>query len=216
VFHGVLKHLEIAPEALRGLRVLELGPGDKVGALELMLTHGAKEAVALDRFAVDVGSPVVPFVQVGIEDAADLLGFRRFDLIYSVAVLEHVADLSAAFESMYRLLAPGGMMAHQIGGGDHGIFTAGGHHPLTYMTIPAPVWSAMTAHSGGPNRVVLPQVRRLARRYDWEWTLAPTDTINADVEAIRPRLRGPFRNLPASELITEGSFLTCRARPLRK
>lgn len=232
---AILEHSGLTDVAIRGWRVLEIGPGDDLATAALMLARGAQEVVALDRFAVSRSAAPPPGVTVtegiGIEDAAGSFGPDSFDFIYSVAVLEHVADLDAAFASMYEMLRPGGTLGHAIGGGDHGMFSDGGLHPLTYMTLPRALYRLMTAHSGGPNRVLPVSVRRIVERYDWDWqitignvlgvsetlspyraTIDPRDYPSqaALIESIRPRLREPFRSLPTSELLVEGCFLTAR------
>jgi SAM-dependent methyltransferase len=214
-FRAVLKHAGLTVEGLRGLRVLELGPGNDLSIARLMLTNGAGQVVALDRFGVPhAKTHGLAFVEgVGVEDAPAHFGPASFDLVYSVAVLEHVADFEAAIRAIYQLLAPGGITVHSIGGGDHGMFTDGGKHPLTYMTIPEPLYRLMTAHSGGPNRVLVPDIRRAAARYDWEWRLEIEERQDAEVEQIRPRLRSPFRDLPATDLTVTGTTLICRAAP---
>jgi SAM-dependent methyltransferase len=232
-FNGILKHGRLSPTALKGLRVLELGPGDSLGTARMMADHGA-HVVAIDRFSpTSLPGGFEFFAGVGVEDAVSQFGEASFDLIYSIAVLEHVAELGAAFDAMYRLLRPGARLAHAIGGGDHGMFSDGGHHPLTYMTIPTSLYRLMTAHSGGPNRVLPFAVRRIVERYDWEWSLTVGNVLGvastldpyveqicpaafpeqtALVEAARSRLREPFRSLPVSELLVEGSFFAARKR----
>lgn len=231
---------------LVGRRVLEIGPGDDLGLCFLSLAHGAEEVVALDRFTVSrdhrrlssvqlaLGSGCVPTVVegVGIEDAAGLLGDNSFDFIYSVAVLEHVGDVRAAFSSMARMLRPGGCMVHFIGGGDHGMFTDGGLHPLTYLRIPSGLYRLMTGHSGGPNRVFPAFVKALAEEHGWHWDLRvvqilglefmedpilwPVDSRSypkqaAEVERFRPLLAREFREVPTSELLVQGSLLVVHA-----
>ena len=236
---AILGHSGLADAAIRGWRMLEIGPGDDLATAGVLLARGAREVVALDRFAVSRSAAPPPGVTVtegiGIEEAAASFGPESFDFIYSVAVLEHVADLDSAFASMYEMLRPGGALAHSIGGGDHGMFSDGGLHPLTYMTLPRPLYQLMTAHSGGPNRVLPVPVRRIVERYEWDWqitignVLGVSETLSpyrlaidprdypsqaAYVESIRPRLREPFRSLPTSELLVEGCFLTAR-KPAR-
>jgi SAM-dependent methyltransferase len=245
-FSSMLRHAGLNGDgnALAGKRVLEIGPGDTQALGLVALEHGAAEAVGLERFALrhdaarqqainnamGSSSAISLVVGIGIEDAVAYFGTHSFDVIFSVAVLEHVSDLDAAFAAMNQLLRPGGVMLHQIGGGDHGMFTDGGHHPLTYMTVPSWLYRLMTQHSGLPNRVLPTIVRRVAERYDWDWRLTISNVLGAKTfhqyvdrvdprafpdqvalaEKIRPRLREPFRSLPASELITCGTFLSVR------
>jgi SAM-dependent methyltransferase len=227
--------------SLSGLRVLELGPGDDLGIAMLFKEAGA-DATVCDRFLVRrdptrlsalagalglPGDPRPTVVDgVGAERAADHFGHQSFDLVYSIAVLEHVSDLDAALDSVMALVRPGGAMVHYIGGGDHGMF--GGHHPLTYLRVPRPIYRAMTSHSGGPNRVYPSDVRRVMERSRWPYSLSLTQVMTRpflseaqalpvdvteypdlveDVERIRSRLREPYRSLPASELLVEGALL---------
>ena len=51
------------------------------------------------------------YIHGDIAQATGLLS-ERFDVIYSVSVLEHIRNLEAAFAEMYRLLKPGGVVIH--------------------------------------------------------------------------------------------------------
>lgn len=223
-----------------GKDVLEVGPGDDLGIAMLASADGAK-VTTLDRFAVHrdpdrldalaraVGCDQMPEARDGtsLEDAAARFGTDSFDVIYSVAVLEHVGNLEAAFASLDRMLRPGGVMVHYIGGGAHAMFA----NPLTYLRVPRVLYQLMTAHSGGPNRVFPPDVRRLAEQHEWRWRIAVTQLIGqpflaeplpypldasehpdqaALIERERQHFRQPFRSLPASDLMVEGCLLVAR------
>jgi SAM-dependent methyltransferase len=246
---AVVRHARLT--TLEGLRVLEIGPGDDLGIAMLFALAGASEVVVCDRFAVrrdesrltdlakklDLPPAYRPTIidGVGAEDAATHFGSESFDLVYSVAVLEHVADLKSALSAVMTMLRPGGVTVHYVGGGDHGMFRSGGHHPLTYLTVPNFVYRAMTAHSGGPNRVHPADLRRIMEQEGPDYSLSLTQVMTqpflaepqslpvhvedypdllADVERIRHQLRQPFRSLPASELMVEGCLLVARS-PLR-
>ena len=58
----------------------------------------------------------LPAPTVHIADAQDLRSFpvRDFDLIFSQAMLPHVADKASALEQTAGLLAPGGMFVHEL------------------------------------------------------------------------------------------------------
>ncbi len=55
-----------------------------------------------------------------------------FDVIYSVSVLEHISDISAAFREMRRLLKPGGLMIHAW----NPYFSPNGGHPWGLLDCP--------------------------------------------------------------------------------
>jgi SAM-dependent methyltransferase len=163
---------------------------------------------------------------VAIEEAAARLGNRRFDLIASVAVLEHVYDLEAAFRAMDELLAPGGRMAHQVDLRDHGMFSGGGRHPLEFLTIPEPVYRLMTSHTGAPNRERAGRYRALLARLGHDATILVTNVggapdgidpyverlevapaLRESIERVRPRLAPRFAALPVEELATTGILI---------
>ena len=55
-----------------------------------------------------------------------------FDIVYSVSVLEHISDVSAAFAEFRRMLRPGGLMIHSW----NPYFSANGGHPWGLLDAP--------------------------------------------------------------------------------
>jgi hypothetical protein len=51
-------------------------------------------------------------------------------------------------------------MVHQVDLRDHGMYSAGGKHELTFLTIPDPFYRTMSESRGRPNRVPLSAYRR--------------------------------------------------------
>ena len=168
----------------------------------------------------------------GIEAGAERLENGAFDLIVSVAVLEHVYDLAAAMRAMDVLLAPGGLMVHQVDLGDHGMFSNGGRHPLEFLTIGERVYRLMTSHTGAPNRERINTYRELLRRLGHEASVLVTNVggaedlnpyqeqvlpgreldpgLLASIERLRKRLAPRFRELPSEELATTGILIRSR------
>lgn len=164
-----------------------------------------------------------------IEDAVAAFGAGAFDAIVSRAVLEHVLDLDSAFGAMGALLSPGGLMAHEIDLRDHDIFTGGGQHPLTFLTVSDRVYGWMGAAGGQPNRLLVDYYRGAMAKLGFESKIlvthvagepeadAGTRTRVRDVseveaakplaEEIRPRLLERYRDLEASDLAVSGIFL---------
>jgi SAM-dependent methyltransferase len=158
-----------------------------------------------------------------IEEAADRLRDERFDLIASLAVLEHVYDLEAAFRAMDALLAPGGTMVHQVDLRDHGMFSGGGRHKLEFLTIRDGIYRLMTSHTGAPNRERLGRYRELLAALGHDVTILVTSVASADealdpyrerievdaqlaasIERVRPRLAPRFSGLSLEELAATG------------
>lgn len=166
----------------------------------------------------------------GIEEAEGILEPASFDCIISRAVMEHVSDPDIALSVMDRLLHPGGLMIHKIDLRDHEMFSAYGHHPLTFLTIPPAVYRLMTYHAGEPNRKLVPCYRRKLAELGYETKifvthiigeegdLLPhretimygvdyTDTTLALLNKIRPRLQAEFRTMSDEDLVVSGIFL---------
>jgi 2-polyprenyl-3-methyl-5-hydroxy-6-metoxy-1,4-benzoquinol methylase len=114
---------QVAERVLRpGARVLEIGAG--LGFVSLFLRSEGYDVVALEPVNVGFGffaaaQPAVraaaadvdlDVLEIGVEELSAQHG--RFDAVFSVHVLEHVADLPGAFRAMASVLAPGGAMAH--------------------------------------------------------------------------------------------------------
>ena len=167
-------------------RIAEIGPGDNFGVALLLLTHGAEEVDAIDRFYSrrDHGAQWKIYSKLcseeGVENpflgdpgeitlhglgyypgvaAEEFFSSRKeyYDVILSRAVLEHLFDPIGALRDMAESLKPGGSLIHRIDLRDHGMFP--NHHPLTCLTINEIIYRRMTSKSGRPNRVLLHRYR---------------------------------------------------------
>jgi len=188
-------------------------------------------AAAGERFTIgDAGIELLE--ETPIEEAPAILGERSFDLIVSRAVLEHVYDLETAVASMDELLRPGGLMVHKVDLSDHGLFSLGGHNPLTFLTVSDRTYRWMGEKSAGlPNR----------RRIDWyrdelegmgympEFLVThmagsetelephvPLDEVAGDARSaavvgeVRQGLNRRWRDLPTDDLAVTGFMLVAR------
>lgn len=169
---------------------------------------------------------------ISIEGASELFERESFDIIYSVAVLEHLYDPDGAFRSMDRLLAPGGVMLHQIDFHDHGMFTQAGHHPWTFLEVPQKLYKAMTFHSGGPNRRLISYYRGILQQLGYEGQVVVSQVFGEDgleeyaehliegthyrpetralLRRVRERLQEPFRSISEEDLLPSGAFMTAK------
>jgi SAM-dependent methyltransferase len=167
---------------------------------------------------------------VGEEAAAENF-FRRhtgYDAILSCAVLQHLYDPLDALTAMTGALNPGGLMLHQVDLRDLGMFTNGGHHELTFLTIPKWLYPRMTRGRGRPNRILFHRYRDLLRTLPLEAELmvnhlvgvgpveaAPLDRLAPsalkqsvkEVQLMRKRLAPEFRGVADEDLAVASFFL---------
>ncbi len=118
----------LLPHLRPGMRLLDVGCGP--GSISVGLAAAVAPGPVL---AIDLGEDVVAQAREHAEQSGatnlrvergDLLALDQggsFDVVYAHQVLQHVPDPPAALRAMYRLLAPGGIVA--VRDSDYGICT---------------------------------------------------------------------------------------------
>jgi 2-polyprenyl-6-hydroxyphenyl methylase / 3-demethylubiquinone-9 3-methyltransferase len=104
-----------AAQPLSGLNIIDVGCGaglvtepiSNLGATVLGIDASARNVMVAERHARSSGAPVRYFHALP-EDFADQAG--SFDVVMSLEVVEHVADLPAFMNAVVRLAAPGGIV----------------------------------------------------------------------------------------------------------
>jgi SAM-dependent methyltransferase len=202
-------------------RVLEIGPGGNVAVAALLVKHGAAEAVCIDsepwladneslyeELGLDAGvlarveyvAPC-PIESVPFED-------ESFDIVFSHACLEHVADPAAAVASIARVLRPGGVTTHEIDLRDHRDFS----NPLRLLKHRDLTWKlAMSRRPAAANRWRMSDFRRAFE----EAGLGILDLARTEVtvtEEDRRSFAPRFRALALDDLGTTVIFLTAAKR----
>jgi hypothetical protein len=170
-----------------------------------------------------------------LEDAARVLDPEGYEIVVSRAVLEHVYDPEAALAVLDGSLALGGASVHKVDLRDHGVFSGGGQHPLTFLTVPQRTWRMMSQHTGLPNRLRIDWYLRVfdSMGYDVdvfvthvvgrEEPLVPHVPLDAfdesqyvdaldQVNSIRERLVPPFSALDQRWLVIDGFFVAACKR----
>ena len=135
-----------------------------------------------------------------------------FDLVYSVAALEHVPDPDGTVSEIARVLSPGGLAVHEIDLKHHG-----SEDPLAFLELPDEEWARRATLYGGDLslRTILDGgfsgevfCNRL-RRAEWEAVFAREGLAVERVEPVivldsslvrRERFAPKFRALPVEEL----------------
>ena len=101
--------------SLRGLNIIDVGCGaglvtepiSALGANVVGIDASVRNVMIAERHARSSGASVSYFHALP-EDCADLAG--TFDVVMSLEVVEHVADLPVFLEALVRLVAPGGIV----------------------------------------------------------------------------------------------------------
>ncbi len=115
-FRGHMSTIEVPLESLRGLRVLEIGPGAG-GHSALLAKYGAVMSsvdLTFDRArATNAKFQLMGDAAAGcqaLQSDGENLPFadETFDLVYSNGVLHHSPDTQGAIDEAFRVLKPGG------------------------------------------------------------------------------------------------------------
>jgi SAM-dependent methyltransferase len=220
------------PKALfAGKRVLELGPGDTRSVALLAKLRGARSVTGFDAFDIAAtdddylraiyepllereGAPggyprardLVADVRFLRERSALRADGRRFDLVISRAVLEHVSDLDALFDDLAAVTTPDAVQIHKVDLRCHGNRM---NHELDFLMFPEHVYRRMASHTGMPNRVRVSGYLKLGQRHGFALVYAgATHRISiAEVHAVRSQLAAPFNAETPESLAVLGVWL---------
>lgn len=189
-FESIARHagaISSAESLYKGKTILEYGPGDTLSVPVLALAEGATQVEAFDAFDIQsrdhayldaIYGPLLTKAGHAARSADGLSLHRsctmhnslesleragkRFDVVLSRAVLEHVRDLDGLFASMVRVMKDDGIAIHEIDLRSHGVEYS---HPLDFLTFSKGKWDAMSSHIDLPNRVRAKEVLDLAERH---------------------------------------------------
>ena len=131
------------------------------------------------------------------------------DLVFSQAVLEHVEDITATYDALFRWLKPGGVMSHQIDFKSHGLTRDWYGH----WTLPSWVWRLVRGRrSYLINR--LPASAHISAMQRAGFEVVVQIPARAAAPA-RSELAREFRDLTDDDIGTCGLFVIARKPPLR-
>jgi len=179
------RHLRTIVPTIRGLHIVEIGPGDYLTSGLALLAAGAASYTALDRFpgpyeseegkrwyrALQVAWPrLMPDTPwpadldasrfpeaygdrvTTLRDAVENVSLsRRYDVVCSYQVGEHVSDIRAFAAINATLLAPGGVGAHRVDMAAHPPWNAY-PDPFLFLRFPNWLWQLMGSERGTSNR----------------------------------------------------------------
>jgi SAM-dependent methyltransferase len=226
---GVVEGDGHEPALFKGRTVLELGPGNTRAVAMLARLRGALSVDGYDAFDLQTRDPSrlralyegllkragEPASKVdGLltggrvhHDAASLKGTgRRYDLVISRAVLEHVRDLTKLHRELRELTTADAVLIHKIDMRSHGFEW---DHELDFLLFPEKLYRSLTTHIGEPNRVRAQGYLDVAMQYGFTPVhVSSTRRISPErVAALRDSLAEPYRSLSPEILSVLGIWL---------
>jgi SAM-dependent methyltransferase len=159
--------------------------------------------LVLDGAETSTGKLFDPRIQTlvaKIEDVSAQVGTRRWDIILSFDVLEHVDDPAAALRSIRNLLSPAGVMIHRVDVGAHNMPP---HvHRLAHLTFSDRMWDMITSQRAICNRYRPSEFRSIADALGFETLrFEPTTLLAPDeVAPMRTRLWKRFAHSSFEDL----------------
>ena len=214
-------------DLFRGKHVLELGPGDTRAFALLARLEGATWE-GFDPF--DIQSQHLPYLDAiydpilvrrneprSVEECLQgaivhtsatglRRGGRRFQIIVSRAVLEHVRDLESLFELASSVATDDAVWIHKIDLRAHGIRH---EHELDFLRFREPVWNIMSSHIDLPNRARAAAHLDLGDRVGLRtlWAAATHVIPRDEADRVRNELASPFCAMDADALSVLGLWL---------
>jgi SAM-dependent methyltransferase len=221
---GVFEKHRAAIEKVRRIsgRVLEIGPGPNLAVAALFVKNGADEAVCVDSEDWLADSDRI-YAELGLDKALlrrvryasrcpiETAPFEddSFDIVFSHACLEHVAQPAAAVQNVSRMLKRDAVTTHEIDLRDHRDFA----HPVRFLKHGDTVWRlAMSRRPAAPNRWRLSDYERAFKDAGLEIVDVRRTSAVSVTEGERRSFAPRFRDRPLDDLETTTIFVTAVKR----
>jgi hypothetical protein len=178
---------------------LEIGPGDNLGVCQLLLEHGCRGMLALEKFC---HCPQIPDHVTLLRQRVEDLQLSEFvDFALSNDVLEHVDDVPLTMQRVFAALKPGGLFVSSVDLRGHNMFRNPAR-PLDHLTAPDWLYRLLTSHIVTSNRVRCSELVDAATRagFQVECSEALAKADGPYLETLRPHLRPEYRSLDSSDL----------------
>lgn len=135
---------------------------------------------------------------------------RRYDVVCSYQVGEHVNDIDEFARANARLLNPNGVAVHRVDFGPHDCWSLY-PDPLTFLRFPNWLWTCMGSNRGTPNRRRHHEFRRAFENAGLKVEIVSVDHFAAGIVDV-PRLRKQFRDMPQDSIAIGTAIYVCRLR----
>ena len=131
---------------------------------------------------------------------------KKYDLILSRAVLEHVNDLENTILDIRNALKPGGNSIHKVDLKSHGLDR---YHDFDFLSWPVFMYNLMYSHKGFPNRWRVNKYLEIIQESGLQLkSITPTGKLdNKDIDRIKMKLSKPFKNIPTEKLSWLGFWI---------
>ena len=237
-----LRHLLRFRGTVRGLDILEIGPGDFMTSGLALLAAGAKSYTVVDRFIGNYQAPqaktwyrgiraawprlfpALPWpedlqaedfpeayqnrVKILVGTTEQVRAEKRYDVVCSFQVGEHVSDIDAFARTNAQLLKPGATALHRVDFGPHDCWYQY-PDPLTFLRFPGWLWKLMGSNRGIPNRHRHHEFCAAFARAGMQYTVENVDHF-PDRVIDQSRLSKRFRHMPPESLATRTAIYACR------
>lgn len=133
---------------------------------------------------------------------------RRFDVVCSFQVGEHLSDIEVFAQMHRRILAPDGVAVHRVDFAPHDRWEAY-PDPLTFLRPPDWLWTLMGSQRGLPNR-------RRHHEFCAAFAAAGLTVVKTELETFDPKridrskLARRFRGMPDDSLNVASAVYVCR------
>jgi len=190
--------------SLRGLSVLELGPGYSLLTAQNALEAGAAAVWLVDASPLADSSKIpngAKYLTNGLQSLRKL-PTSSVDFIFSHAVLEHVrrSEFEPTVRELRRLISAHGVASHVIDYQDHL------QSSLNNLRFPERLWESNFMASSGfyTNRLTFAQMLGIFRACGFKVTSTATKRWPA-LPLKQSSMAAPFKHLPEDELMTMGA-----------
>lgn len=131
---------------------------------------------------------------------------KKYDLIISRAVLEHVNNLESTILDISNALKTGGVAIHEVDLKSHGLDR---YQAFDFLTWPEMLYKLMYGYKGFPNRWRVNRYKELVEKSGLRFVkLIPTGTLEVEkLDLIRPKMARLFRPVPSEELSWLGFWM---------
>ncbi len=128
------------------------------------------------------------------------------DFIISSSVLEHVYDFSALTAELKRIIAPNGIMIHQVDYRDHYF-----KYPYHFLLFSKKIWSKYLSPKSLPRWRISDHIKNF-RQVGFEASVFQKNSLETEFDKIKHRIHPEFSNYSEDSLKTAYAIITVQIK----